>query len=522
MLTKTRSTRPDAPDLPRLTGAAPRPSLPARPRAIVIGAGFGGLAAAVRLSLRGYAVTVLDRLDGPGGRGTAFRQDGFVFDAGPTIVTVPKLFEDLWTAAGERMADHVTLAPLDPFYRIRFDDGETFAARRDPDAMRAEVARLSPGDVAGFDRFVATARARYRIGFEGMGTIPFERVADMVPWLYDLARLRADRSVWGAAAAAMRDPRLRQAMSFHPLFIGGDPTVVTSMYCLVSFLEAAFGVHYAMGGTNALARAVADLAERQGAQIHYGQEVDEILVENGRAAGVRLASGAERRAEIVVSNADVAWTYGHLLRGHTRRRWTDARLGRAAYSMSLYVWYFGTDRRWDAVDHHTILMGPRYRELIRDIFRTGRLADDLSLYLHRPSATDPSVAPEGCDAFYVLAPVPHLGHGHDWSAERGRIKRQITERLEATVLPGLSRHIVSELEMTPEDFRDRYRSPLGAGFSLEPRLFQSAWFRPHNRSEELDGLYLVGAGTHPGAGLPGVVTSALLLDSVVPHGKTLV
>jgi len=253
-----------------------------------------------------------------------------------------------------------------------------------------------------------------------------------------------------------------------------------------------------------------------------GVEVDEILTRQGRATGVRMATGAERTADVVVSNADAAWTYTHLLRKQPRRRWTDAKLARQKYSMGLYVWYFGTDRRWDDVGHHTILMGPRYRGLIKDIFRHGRLADDMSIYLHRPSATDPSVAPAGCDSFYALAPVPHLGFGQDWAVEGPRYRRLVRQRLEETVLPGLSDHVVSETELTPEDFRTRYLSPHGAGFSLEPRLFQSAWFRPHNVSEEVGGLYLVGAGTHPGAGLPGVVGSAKLLDEVVPHARELV
>src|SRR6056297_2631887 len=287
---------------------SPAPGPGRRPHAIVIGAGFGGLAAAMRLGARGYRVSVLDKLDSPGGRGTAFRQDGFVFDAGPTIVTAPHLFEELWGLCGKRMADHVQLVSLDPFYTIRFDDGETFTARQDRDAMRAEVSRLSPSDLPGYDRFMTEAEERYHIGFEQMGTTPFSRIGDMVSWLPTLARLRADRSVHGHAAARMRDPRLRSALSFHPLFLGGDPFRVTSIYSLVAYLEAQFGVHYCMGGTNALARGLADLIEGQGNAIHHGVEIDEILVRDGRAVGVRTTEGTERSADIVVSNADAAWT----------------------------------------------------------------------------------------------------------------------------------------------------------------------------------------------------------------------
>ena len=505
----------------------PRPGAPTlgharRPHAIVIGAGFGGLAAAMRLGARGYRVTVLDKLDSPGGRGSAFRQDGFVFDAGPTIVTAPQLFEELWSLTGRDLAEDVDLRPLDPFYTIRFDDGETFTASPDEDFMRAEVARLSPRDLKGWERFMAGGKERYRVGFEGMGQRPFRTVMDMVRCLPDLVRLRADRSVHGHAAHCVRDPRLRSALSFHPLFLGGDPFKVTSVYCLVAYLESQFGVHYVMGGTNRLAQAMAERIIDQGGALHYGIEVDEILTRDGRATGVRLANGTERTADIVVSNADSVWTYRHLLRNVTRRRWTDSKLDRQHYSMGLYVLYFGTDRRWEEVPHHTILMGPRYKGLIDDIFRTGKLADDMSIYLHRPSATDPSVAPPGCDSFYALAPVPHLGFGQDWEVEAPRYRELLLKRLDETVLPGVADHIVSETSLSPADFRTRYLSHHGAGFSLEPRLLQSAWFRPHNASEEVEGLYLVGAGTHPGAGLPGVVGSAKLLDDLVPHGRELV
>ncbi|WP_456236570.1 phytoene desaturase [Algihabitans albus] len=493
-----------------------------RPHAVIIGSGFGGLAAAVRLGARGYRVTVLEKLDAPGGRAYAFRQDGFVFDAGPTIVTAPFLFEDLWALCGRRFADDVTLQAMDPFYRIRFHDGAHFDYCGDPERMRAEVARFFPGDVAGYERFQRETETVFRIGFEELGHVPFARVSDMLRVLPDLLRLGGHRSVYGMVAKYLRDPRLRVVFSFHPLLIGGNPFAVTSVYTLINHLERKWGVHFAMGGTNALVRGLAGLIAGQGNAIRCNAEVAEILLDGQRAVGVRLESGETVAADLVVSNADTAWTYKHLLPQAARKRWRDRKLERANYSNGLFVWYFGTDRRYEDVLHHTILLGPRYRGLIRDIFRNKRLSDDFSLYLHRPTATDPSLAPEGCDAFYVLSPVPHLDSGIDWAEAAEPYRRKIEAHLEATLLPGLSASLISQRMMTPADFETRLLSYKGAGFGMEPRLTQSAWFRPHNASEDIERLYIVGAGTHPGAGLPGVLSSARILDEVVPDAAALV
>jgi phytoene desaturase len=336
------------------------------------------------------------------------------------------------------------------------------------------------------------------------------------------AALRADRSVLGHAKRRFISDKLRMAFSFHPLFIGGDPRHVTSMYILVSYLEAKFGVHYAIGGLAGMARKMADVIESQGGALLMNTTVERILVDQGRVRGVRLEGGFELGADVVVSNADAGHTYQSLLPG--QKRWTAQRWKRTRYSMSLFVWYFGTHgtrNKWQDVGHHTILNGPRYEGLLKDIFTEGVLADDFSLYVHRPSVTDPTVAPEGDDAFYVLSPVPHLGHGGvDWQVESARYKARILKWLEKHMMPGLGEHIVSEQVFTPETFRDRYLSPYGSGFSIEPRILQSAWFRPHNLSEEAEGLYLVGAGTHPGAGVPGVVATAEVLDKIVPAPVT--
>ncbi|MEY4863452.1 MAG: hypothetical protein RLZ51_1547, partial [Pseudomonadota bacterium] len=311
-------------------------------------------------------------------------------------------------------------------------------------------------------------------------------------------------------------PKLRVVFSFHPLLIGGNPFSVTCAYSLIASLERRYGVHWAMGGTTSLVHGLVDLVQGQGTPIRYNTKVEKVLVKQGRACGVRLADGEEIAADIVVSNGDTAWTYRNLVDPEHRSKWSDSRLARARYSMSLFVWYFGTDRRFEDVPHHMMVLGPRYKELLNDIFKRKHLAEDFSLYLHRPSASDPSVAPPGRDTFYVLSPVPHLDSGTDWVAHGDRYRDAIAAELERTVLPGLSQSITTSFYMTPQDFQDRLLSYKGAAFGMEPLLVQSAWFRPHNRSEDLPGLYVVGAGTHPGAGMPGVLASAKSLMSVLP------
>jgi len=488
---------------------------PRKQHAIVIGAGFGGLAAAVRLGARGYRVTVLERHDQPGGRARVFREAGFTFDAGPTVITAPFLFEELWELCGKKLADDVDLRPVSPFYRIRFDDGRTFDYSGDPAAMRAEVARLSPDDVDGYERFVRMSERIFDVGFERLAHVPFGSWTDMARIIPEMMKLQSFRTVYGLVSRFVRDERLRMVLSFHPLLVGGNPFTTTSIYSLIPYLERRWGVHFPVGGTGALVHGLAGLVAGQGGTIRYGETVERILVEGRQVRGVALASGETLDARVVVSNADAAWTYGRLLAPEHRRKWTDAKLARARYSMSLFVWYFGTKRQYPDVAHHSILLGPRYRALLADIFQRRVLAQDFSLYLHRPTATDPALAPEGCDAFYVLSPVPHLDAGVDWSAQAEPYRASIQRHLEETMLPGLSRELVVSRTMTPQHFRDDLLSERGAAFGLEPVLTQSAYFRPHNRSEDVDGLYLVGAGTHPGAGVPGVLSSARVLDTVV-------
>jgi phytoene desaturase len=494
-----------------------RPQADTRPHAVIIGAGVGGLATGALLGAKGYRVTIFDPLDQPGGRAYAHRQDGFTFDAGPTIITAPWLFQNLWRDCGGKLEDDVDLRPNTPFYRVRFDDGTIFDYSGDRSAMEAQIANIEPRDVEGYRSFLDESRRIYEVAFEQLAHKPFHSLLFTAKTLARLVRLGGYRSVYSVVASHFRSDKLRTLFSFHPLLIGGNPFSATSFYCLIAHLEGKYGVHHAIGGTNALVRGIAGLVTRNGGQIRLGETVTEIETEGRRASGVRLSSGEQISADIVISNADPATTYGKMLKTYPRRRWTDGKIGRGDYSMSLFVWYFGTNRRYDDVEHHTMIFGPRYKGLLEDIFRKRRLADDFSLYLHRPTASDPALAPEGGDAFYVLSPVPNLAGNADWAVEAERYRQRIEKRLEETMLPGLSRHIVSSRIATPLDFRDRLLSWQGAAFALEPKLLQSAWFRPHNKSEELDNLYLCGAGTHPGAGLPGVVSSARIVADLVPE-----
>lgn len=509
------------------TRKTPVPPVPGSPHAVVVGAGFGGMAAAVRLLVRGYRVTVVDRLDQPGGRARVFRERGYTFDAGPTLITAPFLFDELWALAGERREDYVEMVEVSPFYRIRFDSGEVFNYTGDAEAMREEIRRFSSEDVEGYERFLAKSSDIFDVGFTELAHVPFSSPVDMAKIAPAMAALESYRTVYGLVSKYIKDPRLRQVFSFHPLLVGGNPFNTTSIYTLIAYLERKWGVWYAMGGTGAMVMGIAELIERLGGTFRFGETVEEITAETrsgvgSRATGVRLESGETIPADLVVSNADAAWTYRHLVRPEHRSTWTDRRVERSRLSMSLFVWYFGTDRRYEDVAHHTILLGPRYKALLDDIFENKHLGEDFSLYLHRPTATDSSMAPEGHDCFYVLSPVPHLESGTNWEVQTELYRRAVESHLASTVLPDLPRHLTAGRTLTPQDFRDDYLSLKGAAFSFEPRLTQSAYFRPHNKSEDVEGLYLVGAGTHPGAGMPGVLSSARVLDTIVPDPDVLV
>jgi phytoene desaturase len=492
---------------------------PARhsPRALVIGSGFGGLAAAIRLSVQGYQVQVLEKLDAPGGRAYVHKQDGFTFDAGPTIITLPYLIEELFTLCGQRMEDYVDLRPMSPFYRIRFDDGTHFDYSNDEASMLSQIEAISPSDVQGFKNLMKASAQCYQLGLVELGSIPFETLTDVIKALPNLARMKAWRSIYSMVSSYLKHPKLRIVMSFHPLLIGGNPFSVTCVYSLIHILEQRWGVHSAMGGTGAIVNALVNLLQDQMVPIRYNTAVTRIRVQDGKAIGVELENGEFIASEIVVSNADPAWTYKHLIEEKYRPSWSNRRIEKGNYSSGLFVWYFGTDKQYKDVPHHMMVLGPRYEGLLKDIFKNHKLSKDFSLYLYRPTATDPSLAPYGCDAFYVLSVVPNLSSGTDWPAITEQYKDAIATVLQDSVLPDLKQHIVTSKVSTPQDFQDNLWSYKGAGFGLEPVLTQSAWFRPHNRSEDIQNLFLVGAGTQPGAGVPSVLMSAKMLEQVIPH-----
>ncbi len=485
-------------------------------QAIVIGAGFGGIAAALRLRAKGYEVTLMDRCANLGGRAQVFERGGFRHDAGPTVITAPFLFEELFELFGERFSDHVKLVPLKPWYRFHYDDGSHFDYGGTLEETLAEIARIDPQDCAGYLALLAQSKRIFEVGFTELSAQPFHRFMTMVRQIPKLIGLRNFETVWGMVSRHLSNPKLQQAFSIQPLLVGGNPFDTTSIYGLIHYLEREYGVHFAMGGTGAITRALGELMERHGIKIELGVTVEKIDVQGGVAEGVTLADGSVRTADVIVSNADAAHLYRHMIKPTAQAGSTRLKLATAHYSMGLFVLYFGTIGTYSEVAHHTIWMGPRYRELLEDIFHRQVLADDFSLYLHRPTATDPSFAPPGCDSFYVLCPVPNLQAKVDWEIEGPRLRDRIVAALDRTILPGLIESITADFYKTPEDFRSDYLSVHGAGFSVAPLFRQSAWFRFHNRAEGIKNLYLTGAGTHPGAGMPGVLCSAKVVDALIP------
>lgn len=493
-------------------------------RIIVIGAGFGGLGAAARLAASGHQVTLVEGLDKLGGRGYVFEQDGFKFDAGPTIITAPWLFDDIWNKAGKRREDYVTFSKCDPFYRIFDHHHVPFDYNDDEMFILSEIDKRNPADKRGYLNFVAMAKRIFNKGFVELADKPFLSIADMLRVAPDLIKLRSHQSVYQMVSSYIQDPFLRQVFSFHPLLVGGNPFDTTSIYAMIHYLEREWGVWYAMGGTGRLVEAFAELFRDIGGEILLNAQVERILVEHGpdgkpRASGVALSDGRVLAADVVVSNADVAHTYGALIDPKYRRVMTDRKLARIKYAMSLVVIYFGTKKRYThegKLAHHNIILGPRYKGLLDDIFHNrGTLPDDFSLYLHMPTITDSSIAPEGHESFYVLSPVPNLKTGIDWAEHAQSYRNAIMQHLEDHYLPDLQANLVTEKFVDPRYFAGALHAAQGSAFSVEPILTQSAWFRPHNRSEDIANLYLVGAGTHPGAGLPGVLSSSKIADDLI-------
>lgn len=487
-----------------------------RSRAAVIGSGFGGLAVAIRLQAAGYQTTLFERHDKPGGRAYVFEDKGFTFDAGPTVITAPDCLTELFQLAGKKMEDYIELMPVSPMYRLLWEDGEKFDYYSDEKNLLAEISRLSPGDVEGYHRFYKYALEVYKEGYVKLCHVAFQRVWDMLKVAPKLVKLGAHTSVYHKVSQFFKHEKLRQAFSFNSLLIGGNPFRASSIYTLIHPLERKFGVFFPRGGTHALVRALTKLFQDLGGTVRLNASVDRIDTISGTVNGITLTSGEQQTFDLVVSNADVTTTYQKLLRNEPLAKRPAKSLVGKKYSMSLYVLYFGTDKAFPGIVHHNVMFGPRYKELLKDIFDRGVVADDFSLYLHAPSQSDPSLAPEGCHSFYVLSPVPHLGHGKfDWAKDGEAYGDRILDYLEKRYMPGLKASLKVRRQITPLDFETRLDAHMGAAFSLEPTLTQSAYFRVHNRDDRIQGLYFVGAGTHPGAGIPGVIGSAKATAGVI-------
>jgi phytoene desaturase len=489
---------------------------------IVIGSGFGGLGAAIRLAAKGHDVTIFDKRDKLGGRAYQYEINGFKFDGGPTVITAPYIFDEIFEAAGRRREDYFELTPLDPFYRIFDHKGDYFDYYRSVDDTVAEIDKWNPDDKEGYRRFVDKTVDIFE-KFHPYTDKPFIRLAESLKIMPEIIRQQAFRGTHGFVSKYIKDEFLRRVFSFHPLLVGGNPFDTPSIYTLIVQFEKEWGVHYAMGGTGAIVDGMGRLFTELGGTVQLNTEVEEILVEGRRTTGVRLADGTTHKADIVVSNGDVAFTYRNLIPEKYRRTYTNRRLERTQYSTSLFVIYFGTKKLYrdnSKLQHHNIILNQRYKGLLDDIYNSRDLPDDFSLYLHMPSLTDPSIAPEGCESFYVLSLVPHLDSGTDWNTMAKPYRDRIMQFLEDNYLPDLQENIVAEHYIDPLHFQNTLNSYKGAAFSVRPTLIQSAWMRPHNRSEDFDNLYFVGAGTHPGAGVPAVLSSGKIAAELIdptPH-----
>jgi phytoene desaturase len=485
-------------------------------RALVIGGGFGGMAAALRLRAKNYDVTIVDRAPMLGGRGQVFIRNGYKHDAGPTVITAPFLLEELFALFNEKLSVHITFVPLKPWYRFYFADKTTFDYGGTLEETLTEIEKISPGDVSGYRRLLKHSQRIFDIAFVQLSSVPFNHFFKMISLIPKLVLLRSYETVWQMVCRFLKHEKLRQAFSIQPLLVGGNPFSTTSIYGLIHYLERAYGVFFAMGGTGAIVNALSDLMKRQGIHIVLNTTVTKIDIENNQAKRVILSDGTTQEVDLIVSNADPTYLYQNMVETHQTATSTKFKLKVAHYSMGLFVVYFGSTKKYEDVAHHTIWLGKTYKKLLHNIFDKKILSDDFSLYLHRPTATDTSFAPEGCDSFYVLCPVPNLQGNVNWETEGELLKNRIIDALDQTILPDLKQHIVEDFFMSPVDFKQNYLSTHGAGFSIAPLFRQSAWFRFHNQSEKIKNLYIVGAGTHPGAGLPGVLCSAKVVDSMLP------
>jgi phytoene desaturase len=484
-------------------------------KSIVIGSGFGGIAAALRLKAKNHNVTLIEKHPDLGGRARVFKKNGFTFDAGPTVITAPYLIEELFELFGKKPEDYLKLTPLNTWYRFIFEDGDKFDYSGDEEKMKKQIREINEDDVNGYEKLVKFTKKIFDKGFTELADVPFDKPLVMMKQLPALLKLKSYKSVYSLVSSYIKNEKLRRMLSMHPLLVGGNPFTTTSIYGLILYLEKKWGIHYSMGGTGNIIKGLEKLMAEEGIEIIKGQEVTNIISINNKIEGVKLDNQKEISANNVICNADPPAVYERLLNQSKVNSLFEWKQKRMEYSMGLFVYYFGTKKTYPDVEHHTIKFGDKYKEHLNDIFDKKKLNKDISYYLHRPSATDKSMAPEGNDCFYVLVPVPNNQSKLDWKIEGKKMKDLVIDKMEKALLPNLRENIVADFYLTPDYFEKELNTKFGSGFSIQPKFTQSAYFRFHNKSEVCEGLYFVGAGTHPGAGVPGVLSSAKVLDKII-------
>ena len=484
-------------------------------KSIVIGSGFGGIAAALRLKAKNHNVTLIEKHPDLGGRARVFKKNGFTFDAGPTVITAPYLIEELFELFNKKPEDYIKLTPLNTWYRFIFEDGDKFDYSGDEEKMKKQISEINEDDVKGYEELVKFTKKIFDKGFTELADVPFDKPLVMMKQLPALLKLKSYKSVYSLVSSYIKNEKLRRMLSMHPLLVGGNPFTTTSIYGLILYLEKKWGIHYSMGGTGNIIKGLEKLMTEEGIEIIKGQEVTNIISIDNKIEGIKLDNQKEISANNVICNADPPAVYERLLNQSKVNSLFEWKQKRMEYSMGLFVYYFGTKKTYPDVEHHTIKFGDKYKEHLNDIFDKKKLNKDISYYLHRPSATDKSMAPEGSDCFYVLVPVPNNQSKLDWKIEGEKMKDLVIDKMEKALLPKLRENIVADFYLTPDYFEKELNTKFGSGFSIQPKFTQSAYFRFHNKSEVCEGLYFVGAGTHPGAGVPGVLSSAKVLDKII-------
>ncbi len=485
-------------------------------KVIVIGSGFGGLSSALRLRAKGYEVTLLEKHFDLGGRARVFKKNDFIYDGGPTVITAPYLFEELFSLFNKKISDYVKIVPLNLWYRFVFDNGETFNYSGDELSMEKEIKKFSVNDLKGYRELVKFTEKIFNKGYADLSDKPFNNLTFMLQQIPALINLKSYKSVYGLVSNYISNEKLRRVFSMHPLLVGGNPFTTTSIYALILFLEKKWGIHYSMGGTGNVVNALEKLMKEEGIKIKKNSEVTEILTNNKKVKGVKINNSLIIDCDYIVCNSDPPNVYENLIKSQNNYNFLfRKKMKRMDYSMGLFVYYFGSKKKYKDVAHHTIYFGKSYKDHLDKIFEKKILSEDISYYLHRPSATDPNMAPNGQDAFYVLVPVPNNLSKINWSIEGEKFKNLVLDKMDKSVLPGIKENVVSDFYLTPDYFEKDLATLYGSGFSIQPKFSQSAYFRFHNQSEVFDNLYFVGAGTHPGAGMPGVISSAKVLDKIL-------